>query len=230
MKLLVSDYDGTFNPDNKARSIEKNVDAIRRFKDAGNMFSIATGRSYISIKRQTDKYHIPYDYLICSNGSSIFDKEDNLIYYNPIKLGILKSTLEYLDSLGFIKSIELKNMYGEDTTRYEDTTEIICTIRIRNILDLKYIKQELAFLHSLSFLTITILKEKIDKKDAIEIISKRHKIEKAKIYTVGDEFNDIGMLTEYNGYKMLLSNPILLNKGFMTTTSVKRLVRTIERK
>lgn len=230
MKLLVSDYDGTFKESTKSGSVEKNVAAVKRFLDNGNMFSIATGRSYISIKRETDRFHIPYNYLICNNGSVIFDENDKIIYHNPIKLQILIKTLNYLESLGFIKSIELRDMYGEETTSYEDTTEIICTIKIRNILDLKYIKQELAFLQSLSFLTITILKERIDKKDAIEYISSLHGIEKKHIYTVGDEFNDEGMLREFNGHKMLFSNPILFNKGIKTTTSVRKLIQKIERR
>lgn len=230
MKLLVSDYDGTFNENNKIQNIEKNIQAVKRFLDEGNMFSIATGRSYVSIKRETDKFHIPYNYLICNNGSVIFDENDNIIYHNPIKLQALIKTINYLESLGFIKSIELKNMYGEKTTLYEETTEIICTIRIRNIFDLKLIKQELIFLESLSFLTITILKEKIDKKDAIELIRKIHDIDKSHIYTIGDEFNDEGMLREFNGHKMLLSNPILFNKGIKTTTSVRKLIQKIERR
>ena len=61
MKLLVSDYDGTFKESTKSGSVEKNVAAVKRFLDNGNMFSIATGRSYISIKRETDRFHIPYN-------------------------------------------------------------------------------------------------------------------------------------------------------------------------
>ena len=86
MKLLVSDYDGTFNEDKSLSKINDNIDAVKRFMGNGNLFAFATGRSFYSIKGETSRYKIPYDYLICNNGSAIFDRDDNLIFQNTIIL------------------------------------------------------------------------------------------------------------------------------------------------
>ena len=43
-KLLVSDYDQTFYINDE--DIEKNKIAVNEFRNQGNIFAIATGRSY----------------------------------------------------------------------------------------------------------------------------------------------------------------------------------------
>ena len=72
MKLLVSDFDGTFDSRNSKSAIDKNIEAIKRFRDQGNIFAIATGRHYESIRKKIEKYQIPYDYLVCADGISTF--------------------------------------------------------------------------------------------------------------------------------------------------------------
>lgn len=229
MKLLVSDYDGTFNEDEKKIKIDKNVEAIRKFMDNGNIFAFATGRSFDSIKGETIKYNIPYNYLICNNGTSIFDWNDNLIFQNKIILDSVFRTLEYLKRLDFVESIELKDAYGHDTKSVLDVCEIICTLKFRNILDLKKIKNEINFLSCFSFMNVVYLKERFDKKYGVYVISKIEGINKNDIYTIGDASNDKGMISEFNGYKMPLSYPSVMFGDGKFIKSVDALVRKIER-
>ena len=77
-KLLVSDYDGTFYSD--LRNLKINIKAIEKFRKAGNLFAISTGRAYNSIKKECEKHNIPYDYLFCNDGAVLFNKDDELIY------------------------------------------------------------------------------------------------------------------------------------------------------
>ena len=77
-KLLVSDYDGTFYSD--LRNLKINIKAIEKFRKAGNLFAISTGRAYDSIKKECKKHNIPYDYLFCNDGAVLFNKDDGLIY------------------------------------------------------------------------------------------------------------------------------------------------------
>ena len=159
MKLLVSDYDGTFNEDKNISKINSNIDAVKRFMDNGNLFAFATGRSFDSIKGETSRYKIPYDYLICNNGSAIFDRDDNLIFQNTILIDTVKKTLRYLNKFGFIKSIELKDAYGRVTTNYNEATSITCTLRFRNTLDARKVMEEISFLSSFSFMNVVVFKE-----------------------------------------------------------------------
>lgn len=229
MKLLISDYDGTFNDSLLANNINNNVDAVNKFKEKGNMFGVATGRTYLSLKEEIKKYNIPYDFLICNNGATIFDSKDNLLYFTPIDYEAIYKTLDYFKKINVLKECKLYDVYGQETDKLYYVTEIICKIKIKNLKDLRKIKRELSFLNSISFIHFLILYEKVDKTNGIEYIRNLYKIEKDNIYTIGDEINDIDMLRKYNGHKMIISNPILLNKGINTSFSVKHLIKKIER-
>lgn len=229
MKLLVSDYDGTFKEDKTVSTILKNRDAVKRFMDNGNLFAFATGRNYNSIKAETLKYKIPYDYLICNNGAAIFDKKDNLIFKNNILINSIYKTLHYLEKLGFISEINLKDAYGNYTSDYNKVVEIECKLKFKNLSDIKKIKQEISFLSSFSFMNIIVFKEEIDKKDGIYFINSIERIKKENIYTIGDASNDKGMLLEFNGYKMPYSYPEILFLPIKASASVRNLIKKIER-
>lgn len=229
MKLLVSDYDGTFNEDNKLSKINKNIDAVKRFMDNGHIFAFATGRSYDSIKKEITKYHIPYNYLICSNGSIVFDRKDRVLFQNTILVDTVKKTLRYLNKLGFVKSLELRDAYGRSTSDYNNVCEIVCTLKFKNSLDARMVREEIAFLDSFSFMNVIIFKEELDKKDGIYVVSGIEGIGKEDIYTIGDASNDRGMLDEFNGFKMPYSYPEIMFSEARIVRSVKSLVRKIER-
>lgn len=229
MKLLVSDYDGTFNEDNRLSKINKNIDAVRRFMDNGHVFAFATGRSYDSIKKEITKYHIPYNYLICSNGSAVFDHKDRVLFQNTILVDTVKKTLRYLNKLGFVKSLELRDAYGRSTSDYNNVCEIVCTLKFKNSLDARMVREEIAFLDSFSFMNVVIFKEELDKKDGIYVVSGIEGIRKEDIYTIGDASNDKGMLEEFNGFKMPYSYPEIMFSEARIVRSVKSLVRKIER-
>ena len=72
MKLLATDYDGTLCYGEHI--MDEDLEAIRRWKEAGNLYVVATGRSQESIKKQIEKFDLPFDYLICNNGGMIFDE------------------------------------------------------------------------------------------------------------------------------------------------------------
>lgn len=229
MKLLVSDYDGTFNEDNKLSKINKNIDAVKRFMDNGHIFAFATGRNYDSIKKEITKYHIPYNYLICSNGSIVFDHKDRVLFQNTILVDTVKKTLRYLNKLGFVKSLVLRDAYGRSTSDYNNVCEIVCTLKFKNSLDTRMVREEIAFLNSFSFMNVVIFKEELDKKDGIYVVSGIEGIGKEDIYTIGDASNDRGMLEEFNGFKMPYSYPEIMFSEARIVRSVKSLVRKIER-
>lgn len=229
MKLLVSDYDGTFNEDNKLSKINKNIEAVKRFMDSGNIFAFATGRNYDSIKKEITKYHIPYNYLICSNGSIVFDHKDRVLFQNTILVDTVKKTLRYLNKLGFVKSLELRDAYGRSTSDYNNVCEIVCTLKFKNSLDARMVREEIAFLNSFSFMNVIMFKEELDKKDGIYVVSGIEGIGKEDIYTIGDASNDRGMLEEFNGFKMPYSYPEIMFSEARIVRSVKSLVRKIER-
>lgn len=69
--LVVSDIDGTLN--NKLRMLpKKNYEAIRKFTEAGGNFTLASGRTVSSLKRNYDRV-TPNQPAVVLNGSGIYD-------------------------------------------------------------------------------------------------------------------------------------------------------------
>lgn len=97
MKLLATDYDGTLC---YGEVLPEDLEAIRRWKEAGNLFAIVTGRSGHSIRREIEKYGLHPDYLICNNGGLIFDGENRRLYENYME------TISAIDLVYAMKEME----------------------------------------------------------------------------------------------------------------------------
>lgn len=80
MKLLASDYDGTLHYGDSI--MEEDLHAIAGWKEDGNVFVLATGRSWPSIRKQMEKFDLPADYIITNNGGMVFDKDGNELLSN----------------------------------------------------------------------------------------------------------------------------------------------------
>ena len=227
MKLLVSDYDGTIYDIENLKDTKNNIDAIKKFKDNGNLFSIATARPYPSIKTQTEKFDIPYDYLICCDGACVFDNKDNLIYSNPIDKKYVSIIAKYLESLKYVKKYKLLNSYGMNTTNMDDVHQIYVEVFIKNIIDILLIKKELSALISFGILHVAYFYKKTFKSDGIKFIADLNQIRKNDIYTIGNGHNDIDMLQEYNGSRVPFSYPKLLLYKF-PKNSIPKYIKKIE--
>ena len=86
-KILISDYDQTFYLNDE--DIEKNKAAVDKFRNEGNIFVIATGRSYFDFHNKVKKYNLKYDYVIINHGATILDKDDNVLANFSIKIKII---------------------------------------------------------------------------------------------------------------------------------------------
>ena len=214
MNLIISDFDGTFFDDN----YEKNIEFI---KSIGNDydFVIATGRSYDFLKKdlKTD-----CKYYICNDGAYILDSDGNLIYKKFINPNSVKIIYDRINELGYDK-------YYFDYIEYFDT-EIKdninkITIKIVNNNaeeDLNYLIKDIPDVYgyvSNNWININSISSR--KENAIEEILKLNNYK--KIYVLGNEINDYGMLNKYNGY--LISNES--NKEYKTLKSFLDLKKTL---
>lgn len=227
MKLLVSDYDGTLKSDLK--NLKINVEAIRNFMNNGHTFCIATGRPYNSIKKEIKLYNIPYDYLICNNGLTIFDNKDNLIYGKKMNIDEIIFFLEFMQ---IDKShYSLHNIYGEKTS---NDVVFVC-VNSLNLSKLKEIKQEInnwfVDISTYQQFNYLYLESKTNKAIGIKKLIELEKLsfDYSDIHTVGDCVNDIEMLQEFNGHKVLFSYPCLFGKNIKTCREVHTLVKRIMR-
>ena len=78
-----------------------------------------------------------------------------------------------------------------------------------------------------SFLKRVSITSKINKETAANKLIDFNDWNYSDIYSVGDGKNDLELLTAYNGYKMLLSDPRLYYYIDDTTTSLHKLIKKI---
>lgn len=230
MNLLVSDYDDTLYTNNY--SIYLNIEAIKKFRNNGNLFVISTARNFDSIKKEIKKYNIPYDYLNCINGSLLFDNKDNLLkidYINKDNANNIFRLLEKNDlNTHKITYYDEKNT----TNNLDNCVELGISVNdIRNIY--KYYKILSHFKDDMSFeffYNKFFIKNKKNKSDGIKDLQELIDIDSKDIYTIGDNINDLEMLQQYNGYNMWFSHPKLYGKTNGICLSVKHLIKKIEKK
>ena len=195
MKLLVSDFDGTFF----LEGVEKDLKAIEDWRKVGNLFVIATGRSYYDYKIKEQKYKIPTDFIILNHGATILYK-DEIIYNKTIDDNIVKE----------ITKIKVKEVYccrfkeSRTSINNKDITKIVLkfdnekeTEIIKNKLMKKYNNDLNVYLLS-NKKTLEIVSKNANKYFAIEFLKK--KINFQEIIVIGNGKTDVEMIKNYDGY------------------------------
>lgn len=219
-KILVSDYDKTFYLNDE--DIKKNKIAVDKFRKSGNVFVIATGRSYYDIQKKINEYQINYDYLIINHGATILNEKDVIIYNFPIKNDIIsKIKIDLKIHLPNIK-VHLENdAYKTPTNKYfcckekksrldlnnNDLTKINIKLdseetanKINNIINDRY--SDNINCYKVSKDIIEIISKEIDKSKAIKLLADYYNLDKKFIYTIGDGYSDVEMIKKFNGYAM----------------------------
>ncbi len=97
MKIIASDYDGTLNHggiDDAKRN------AIKRWRRAGNLFGIVSGRGADSLIEVPKRNDFEYDFLIASNGAVILNTDGTVAYESRCGGELVLPLLEFILSLG----------------------------------------------------------------------------------------------------------------------------------
>ena len=84
MKIAFSDFDGTLYFHAQDNIPQINIDAIKTWQDKGNLFVLCSGRDIHSLMYEVNHYDLTYDYVICNNGGTIFNKNLKLIKHFPL--------------------------------------------------------------------------------------------------------------------------------------------------
>lgn len=231
-KFLISDYDGTFHTDDE--SIKNNIEKVKEFRKSGNIFAIATGRSFYDFNEALDKFNIEYDYLIINHGATLLDKNHNLIRNYPIDN---KAKQDITDEFNLVDNQNIfvcKCLESRTSINQENITKIHikCNnqderLKFNDILNNKYKRFVKSYLITGLNNCIEIISSSTNKSVAIKEIAKIENIEENKIFTVGDSFNDLEMLEAFNGFCMKNSEELVKSKITKTCTSVAEVIDKI---
>lgn len=227
MKLLATDYDGTFK--SNLKNLKININKVNKFMEDGNRFVIITGRSFKQIEPEIKKYNIKYNYLICNNGLIVFDKNNKIINCNLLPQDDLEFVYFSLLNWNSVKKIEVYN-------RLTSTQQLKEILEIHGVFydefsasnykkNLEYVRKHLHCYQDKNNLFISL---DLNKSDSIKFLQQKENLDKEQIFTVGDGLNDLEMLLEFNGYKMLKCDKRLLFKKIPTIPEIHKLIDKIK--
>ena len=209
-RLIASDYDGTIN--RGGDSIQVDAKAIRRWREAGNVFGIVTGRG-VGIAKELCDNGVETDFILCNNGSVCsIDGEYVFIKRNDINLvpGLIKFISER--GAGYFGLIAPEGERGFTADKVPDDLLVdapdfaqfttICgsnedASRISNDINEQY-KNVLISYPNGQF--IDIVKYGTSKATGIAEAAKLLGIDEKNCCAVGDNLNDIVMIEAFYGF------------------------------
>ena len=193
--MLVSDYDDTLNIEK-----EKNLKYIKMFMKS-NIFVIATGRSYISIKQRLklDMKGLTPNYLITNHGATIINNNNKVINTSFIEKEVVDKILQLINR----EKIHKINYYGSKKFN-RDINKIMLTFKnieeatgVFNIIKNTDLVTTYLINRKGKMPKVEIINKNSNKAKAIKIIEDLEK--PSKIEVIGDGQQDIEMIKEYNG-------------------------------
>ena len=209
-KILISDYDGTFYQNDL--DIKKNIDKVTEFRTLGNLFVLATGRSYVDLKIMIDKYKIPYDYLILNHGALLLSKNLEILNVFILDKELVVSVLEYANNNKDIYDVVLIDVFKKKVTDTSNVVKIMLklysydnALDVKKYIDERYTNIKCYYEKEDNHYLVEIVSSKASKSLMIEKILLREEIKKDNVFTIGDGVNDIDMIRNFNGYRVINS-------------------------
>lgn len=226
MILLASDYDGTLKVNNLVTIQDKA--AIQNFRANGNLFGLITGRSLGMIRYEIELEQLELDFIICNNGGVAYNESYKVIFREDIDSRIFHQILAKYKSRSSVIGASDGNRFSVfksiDVPKRENFNEILDPqlISSEKLLEneifnsmfivgknndttleiMNEIEEEFGRYISCHFNngTLDINARTVSKEKGVQTISKHFNAD--KIIVVGDGYNDISMIREFNGYVM----------------------------
>lgn len=223
MRILASDYDGTFRINEKVSDFDKQM--VSLWRKQGNLFGMVTGRSVESIQKEQNVNQFECDFFICNNGGVVYDREMNLLKMELIDFGVANVILDYVRTLPIVSYV-INNGYHRSKTvlneklvdyKYGSLNEfmkedellkggkiaqIVLSVEDESLSHeiCNYINQTFSD-NVVSYVNVNcvdIVPVGVSKENGLAYLQKHYGWE--QIYTIGDSYNDIGMLEKYDGF------------------------------
>lgn len=205
MKVIVSDYDRTFYTG--IEDLKENQRAVKLFREQGNVFVFATGRSYQDFKREATRYHLHYDYVIIDHGAMILDQHDQILYHIEMDDSIMEALknllrLELCTNL-FCCSGKEKRLKFEPPHLSKIHLEYSDNEIAREVeRDVNDTYNDYVVAYHISDCNLEIVASSVNKAHAISLLAEKFHWETSKIYTIGDGNTDLFMIRNFHGFRM----------------------------
>ncbi len=219
MKIICTDYDGTLNH-NGIDDVKR--DAIAKWRNAGNLFGVVSGRGIKSLLSIIEDKDFEYDFLIANNGAIICDKQQNIIKEFRCEGSLAKPFIENLfnwgcpfaniDTYQSFMVIEDSSDLDEGEIRLADVPDIEYFNQINTELDTEEEAAEVVlkikdkyhgvFVPLQNGECIDITDFKVNKANGIYALLEALGASYDDVIAVGDNINDEAMIAEFRSYAM----------------------------
>ena len=222
--ILVSDFDKTLYPHGDDAAFQENLRAVKEFRNhSGNKFILATGRSLASLSRVLPNFSEYIDFLILDNGSICYNVEHHKIFFEykiPKQLAteIVARLTSSTSPMGDVRIVYYYDSI-EHAELEKSPTKIRCwtenepaSERLVAIMDRELGEQVKSYITSGKVVSTVPWIETEKFQSFFDIVpveaGKESMIRRLQceyypgddVVTIGDDYNDIGMLQEFDGY------------------------------
>jgi len=251
--IFASDYDGTLRRNGKIDP--QDLAAIRQFRSQGHWFGIVTGRAYDMIANELAHYGVETDFLICNNGSVIFDQNDQPLVQINIDHSLALDLIDWLDREPEVLfgACDGKHYFSQMNGTYHATmknelieatvsskSDVLASGTITAFFTRKFTDEltqdmmkrlEHDFDHRLGLHpnggTIDIGPQGVSKSTAIAALQKR--FPQDFIITIGDHLNDMDMVRDFDGFAMADGHDALKKVASQTVNSIREAIELLTR-
>ena len=245
MRIIACDYDGTLN-NNDGVTDEKRA-AINKWREAGNLFGLVSGRSVDALPEILKENPFEYDFFIGYNGGIITDAEGKVLFEKRADGKLVKPIMEKFLEWGahkcFVHSDKTYFVVPEKTEKYpdaillEDLPETESFNQITAIFPLKemtlkaFDKFRELFGENLNPLQnsrlIDVVPEGIDKARGIYKFMELMNISYDDVIVIGNDVNDYEMISEFNSYAVENATEEILKTAKHITYDIVSLINTL---
>ena len=219
MKIIASDYDGTLN---HGGIDDKKREAIERWRAAGNLFGLVSGRGAGSLLELAQCDGIAYDFLLACNGAAICTPDGKILKECRCDGKLAKPLLSLMIALGATECyVESEFVFGvfepleSDHPAHfslETMPEIPYFVQVSTVLpcddDAARITAAIRerFGDELNPLQngrcIDVVHKSVDKAQGIYGLLELYGAKYEDVIAVGDNINDTAMIAEFRSYAM----------------------------
>ncbi len=241
--VICSDFDGTLNSSTDPLVLSTNLLAVRKWREAGHAFVLVTGRNHAIISSILPDWQKYIDYLIMDNGGATFSNQDQLIHVYKLERSLIYAIRSLVCNRAMPISYSPERcsidlMVGETAIKlrlYFRTEELLkrCHAQIEDqnwpIKVLPWLKPGFSKLPDGTnpnrfYGFLDIVHKDSGKECAIQRLV-NIKYPQSDIITIGDDYNDIAMLSRFRGFAINGSpNEIIAAANGRTITSVANLI------
>lgn len=225
MKCLGVDYDGTFR---RGEFVTKrNLEAVKKWKEAGHCFGIVSGRSIESLLMEMEKNQIVADFLITNNGGVIASGLGEVATMEFIDYQAVLELIAYIKSVDCISyvlndgKVRSKTLLKEGVKDEKygnldammDESELLAKKQVAQIvisLENNDFHVEIADYINEHFKgkatafpnnrCVDIVPYECSKANGLLKVITQLKINEKDVIVVGDQYNDLSMLERFTGY------------------------------